>query len=99
MKTIIKRAGVNGLKFKRTVDKKDLLDNIVVTIGNGKTFNGDETARNNMMSAIMTAEVVGKTEEEWKLADNTIAVVNLAEIKEALALSIQEVGVIVKTHN
>ena len=98
-KTVIKRSGLNGLKYRKTVDKKQLLDNIVVTISSGKTFNGNETARNNMMSAIMAAEIVGKAEEEWKLADNTTVVVNLAEIKEALALSIQEVGVIVKTYN
>ena len=58
-------------------------------------FDGNETARNNMTSAIISADVIGRTEEYWKLADNTVKLIQLAELKEALVLSIQEVGSIV----
>lgn len=60
---------------------------------------GNETARNNMISAILSSEVVGLSEHAWKLADNTVAVVSLNELKEALALSIQAVAVIVGAGN
>lgn len=76
-------------------EKEYKLQTIVVTTQNGNTFDGNETARNNMLSAITSAEFVGKTEEYWKLADNSTVLVQLPELKEALALSIQEVGNIV----
>ena len=75
--------------------KELALNSITVTTKNGNTFDGNETARGNMTSAILSAEVIGKTEDTWKLADNTSAVITISELKEALALSIQEVGRIV----
>lgn len=78
-------------------EKEYKLQTIVVTTQNGNDFDGNETARNNMTSAIISADVIGRTEEYWKLADNTVKLIQLAELKEALALSIQEVGNIVKT--
>ena len=61
-------------------------------------FDGNEAARNNMLSAIVSAELINKTEEYWKLVDKSIKLVSLDELKEALALSIQEVGNIVKDY-
>jgi hypothetical protein len=49
-----------------------------------------------MISAILSADLIGKTEETWKLADNSTALVTLMELKQALALAIQEVGRIAK---
>ena len=80
-------------EFKQA--KADVLNSITVTTTNGNTFDGNETARGNMTSAILSAEVIDKTEGTWKLADNTSAVITVTELKEALALSIQEVGRIV----
>ena len=74
--------------------KNSALNSITVTV-NDKTFDGNETARTNMISAILSADLIGKTEETWKLADNTTALVTLIELKQALALAIQEVGRIV----
>lgn len=76
-------------------EKEYKLQTIVVTTQNGNTFDGNETARNNMISAITSAEFIGQTEGYWKLADNNTVLVQLPELKEALALSIQEVGKIV----
>ena len=75
--------------------KTDALNSITVTTKNGNTFDGNETARGNMTSAILASEVIGKTEDIWKLANNTSEVIAIDELKEALALSIQEVGRIV----
>lgn len=76
--------------------KEYRLNTLVVTTSNGNTFDGNLEARTNMTSAILSAEVTGKTEDEWKLADNSKKVIQLSELKEALALAIQEVGNIVK---
>ena len=82
----------------RKAEKERRLNSIMVTTAKGNTFDGNETARNNMLSAITSAEFMGKTEEYWKLADNSTALIQLLELKEALALSIQEVGNIVKDY-
>ena len=82
----------------KQTEKNYRLQTIVVTTQNGNTFDGNETARNNMMSAVMSAELINKTEKYWKLADNSTKLVSLDELKEALALSIQEVGNIVKDY-
>jgi hypothetical protein len=72
-----------------------MLASITVITSNGNTFDGNETARNNMMAAIISADTVGQTETRWKLADNSFVTIGLAELKEALMLSIVEVGKIV----
>ena len=82
-------------KIELKAAKELALNSITVTV-NGNSFDGNETARGNMSSAILSAEVIGKTEDTWKLADNTSALITIAELKEALALSIQEVGRIVR---
>ena len=82
----------------KKAEKNLRLSEIVVTTTNGNVFDGNETARNNMLSAIVSAELINKTEEYWKLADNSTKLVTLDELKEALLLSIQEVGNIVKDY-
>ena len=77
------------------VARVEALANLTVEV-NGHVFDANETARTNMMAAILSAELIGKTEESWKLADNSVTVVTLAQLKEALALAIQAVGEIVK---
>ena len=75
--------------------KDDLLNSIVVQTSTGKSFDGDETARNNILCALTVAGFTGQTSTNWKLSDNTTATVTLEELKEALALSITKVGQIV----
>ena len=82
----------------KKAEKELRLSQIVITTSNGNMFDGNETARNNMLSAVMSAELINKTEEYWKLADNSTKLVSIDELKEALALSIQEVGNIVKDY-
>lgn len=73
------------------------LNSIKVTTASGKVFDGRDIDQQRMLSAIMSADVVGITETYWKLADNSVAMVTLMELKEALALSIQALGVIIMT--
>lgn len=75
--------------------KLQALQQITVTTTSGKVFDGRDIDQQRMMSAIMSADVVGITETYWKLADNSVAMVTLDELKEALALSIQALGVII----
>lgn len=82
-------------KAQKKALKQTKLENLTVTTQNGNTFDGNETARNNMLSAIQSAEFLGKTEHSWKMADNSVVLINLSELKEALALAIKKVGEIV----
>ena len=88
------KINLDNLKVELKSAKKIALDNIVVDV-DGKLFDGNETARLNIMSAIQASELFTLNETGWKLADNTAVLVNLAELKMALALSIEEVGRIV----
>ena len=80
---------------QKRAEKQAALDSIIVITKSGRSFDGNETARVNMLSAITASEISGQAEAGWKLADNTLAMVNVSEIKEALALSIMRVGQIV----
>jgi hypothetical protein len=70
------------------------LSEITVTTANGNTFDGDDVARQDMMSAIQAGETLGLTTTKWKLADNTWKDIGLAEMKEASALAIVAKGTI-----
>jgi len=72
-------------------EKVARVDNILVTVG-GNIFNGNNFSQDRMTSAIHAADIIGTTELQWKLADNTIATVPLNELKEALVLSINELS-------
>ena len=88
------KINLDNLKVELKSAKLIALDNIVVDV-DGKLFDGNETARLNIMSAIQASELIRLNETGWKLADNTVVLVNLDELKMALALSMQEVGRIV----
>jgi hypothetical protein len=75
--------------------KAEQLATITVTTQSGKIFDGNETARTDILSALTTGELIGATSTNWKLADNTVAIVTRDELLEALALAIQEKGRIV----
>lgn len=75
-------------------EKELALKSIKVTV-NGKEFDGHESARLNMTNALMVASFTGQTQTNWKLADNTVAQVTIADVQQALALSIQKVGEII----
>lgn len=83
------------LGLEKKAKKLEDLNNLTVLTSKGNIFDGNETARSNMSSAILSAEFVGQTEANWKMADNSVKLISLEELKEALALSIQKVGEIV----
>ena len=74
--------------------KQEALASITVEV-NGKVFDGNETARNNMLASIQASQLLNIESTYWKLADNSVQEVTAEEIKEALAKAIQRVGEIV----
>lgn len=64
--------------------KERKVSNITVTTTSGKVFDGDEKSQDRMLRAISIAALTGETETEWKLYDNTIVIVTLDELKEAI---------------
>ena len=75
-----------------TPSKEELVSLIKVTISTGKVFDGNEPSQDRMVRAISIASISGKTGVQWKLADNTIVIVTLDELKEALTLAGQEMS-------
>lgn len=80
------------LDVKAKQDKQILLDSITVTTTSGKVFDGRDKDVLLMSGAIQAAEVLGLTEHSWKLHDNTVQVITITELKEALALAMQKIG-------
>ena len=74
--------------------KLEALATLAVTTTAGNVFDADDTARSDMMAAIQASEILGITSSNWKLADNSWKLIELAELKEALALAIQAKGTI-----
>jgi hypothetical protein len=88
---------VNGawVAYVPVQSKGELLASITVTTQAGNTFDGNETARGDMMAALAAGELLGETETYWKMANNDKVLVTRDELLEALSLAIKEKGRIV----
>lgn len=75
--------------------RQELLDAITVTTQSGKVFDGDEVSQTRIARALQIAVYSSQTETNWKLRDNTVELVTIDELQEALALAMTEVGKIV----
>ena len=75
---------------------KEALLNLTVTTTAGNTFDGNDTARNNMLSALREGDNSDETETAfWILADNSLlAPCTYVELEEAHGLAIREKGAI-----
>ena len=93
---VIEKEIAKALVDIKKQEKHYAIDNVIVTTTAGNKFNGEDKSQGRMSSAILAAEVLGKTEERWKMADGTIKLIGIDELKEALALSILEVGRLIK---
>lgn len=58
----------------------------------GKEFDAHLEARINMMNAVMSSEHAGILETHWRLADNSIELVTVEELKVASFLALQKFG-------
>ena len=93
---VIEKEIAKALVDIKKQEKHYAIDNVIVTTAAGNKFNGEDKSQGRMTSALLAAEVLGKTEENWKMADGTIKLIKIEELKEALALSILEVGRLIK---
>ena len=83
-----------GKAVLKEVDQRPMLkqqkirtvNGITVTVGT-KVFDGDETSQNRMARAILAGQISGETSTEWKMADNSIELVTLAELEQAFVLA------------
>ncbi len=72
-------------------DRQTACNALVITITNGKQFNGDKDSIADLKNALDTAREYAEmypsaeplTETQWKLYDDTVATITFAEIQEA----------------
>jgi hypothetical protein len=76
--------------YRKTV-RDHLMDTLTVTTASGKVFDADETSQTRMTRVLAAADAIGQPDTAWSwvLADNTVATVTAAEMREALALAMQ----------
>lgn len=74
--------------------RQAIVDAITVTTSTGKIFDGNERAQTHISNAIHAGEIGGINSTTWVLANNVPTVVTLAELQEALVLSIQAMGAV-----
>jgi len=79
---------------QKKAQRKATVDSITVTVQSGKVFDGNEVAQSRMANCILVAGITGLTECTWILANNVPTTVTLAELQEALALSVQAMGAV-----
>lgn len=77
------------------IAKQLALDSITVEV-DGMVFDGRDKDQVRMMAAIQASDILGMSKAEWKLADGTIKEINIDILELVLALSIQEVGRLVR---
>lgn len=58
----------------------------------GMLFNGDETSQDRMSRALRVAEITGMESTNWVLANDQVATVTVAQMKQALAKSMLTQG-------
>lgn len=78
----------------KKAERQAIVDAVVVTVSSGKVFDGNEEAQSRMSRAIQTAEIANIPSTTWVLANNVPTLVTLAELKEALVLSMQAMGAV-----
>ena len=66
-------------------ERQSAVDSITATV-DGMVFDGNEASQNRMARVIASADDMEKT-AEWTLANNDVATVSMAQLKQALALA------------
>ena len=74
--------------------RQAIVDTIPGETSTGKIFDGKEEAQSRMSRAIQAAQIASIPSTTWVLANNVPTVVTLAELQEALVLSIQAMGAV-----
>lgn len=78
------------LEVERKAEIERQLAVLTVTSSKGNVFDANIQARQNMADAILASDTLGITQTVWRMADNSDVQIDIAELKEAHALAIQE---------
>lgn len=79
---------------QKKAERQAIVDAITVTTSTGKVFDGDEYAQSRMSRAIQAAQIASIPTTTWVLSNNVPTTVTLAELQEALILSMQAMGAV-----
>ena len=74
--------------------RQAIVDAITVTTSTNKVFDGNEDAQSRMSRAIQASQIANIQTTTWVLANNVPTSVTLAELQEALVLSMQVMGTV-----
>ena len=80
--------------FQKKRQRQAIVDAITVTTSTNKVFDGNEEAQSRMSRAIQTAQIANIPSTTWVLANNVPTTVTMAELQEALVLSMQAMGAV-----
>lgn len=79
---------------QKKAERQAIVNAITVTVSTGKIFDGNEDAQSRMSRAIQAAQIASIPTTTWVLANNVPTTVTLAELQEALVLSMQAMGAV-----
>lgn len=78
------------IEFEHKAEIKKQLDELIVKTSKGNVFDGNSQARQDMADSILASGTLGVTQTVWRMADNSEVLIDIAELKEAHSLAIQE---------
>jgi len=81
---------VEQLAEEAKAERLKQLEVLTVTTTNGNTFDANNQARLDMSNGIQVSEILNVTETVWRMADDSEVLIQIAELKEALALALTE---------
>jgi len=78
------------VQMEAKAERLKKLEVLTVTTTNGNTFDANNQARLDMSNGIQVSEILNVTQTVWRMADDTEVLIQIAELKEALALALTE---------
>jgi len=78
------------LEAEAKAERLKQLEVLTVTTTNGNTFDANNQARLDISNGIQVSEILGVTQTTWRMADDSEVLIEVAELKEALALALTE---------
>ena len=77
------------VQMEAKAERLKQLEVLTVTTTNGNTFDANNQARLDMSNGIQVSEILNVTQTVWRMADDTEVLIQIAELKEALAKALQ----------
>jgi len=78
------------VQMEAKAERLKQLEVLTVTTTNGNTFDANNQARLDMSNGIQVSEILNVTQTVWRMANDTEVLIQIAELKEALALALTE---------